>query len=124
MVTKVLYGAVSATADNVITFDIVAPTTLVGIQWAINFDSVTDNSRLELMLSSESSSQFAVNNINDVLSVVAASVNLLTSGMYPTGINMLVPCMAPFKSQDRLALHALVSGTITARVYIVCHFSR
>lgn len=124
MRTRLLYASVSATGDNVATYDIVSATRLVAVQWAVHFTSITASSNLVATLSSAAASQFATNNVPDVLSIFVMNSNFVTSGLAQPQGNFLAPVDIALKTGDRIAIHAQETGTIVAAIYALLMFDR
>jgi len=123
MRTRLLYAAASATGDNIATYDIVSSTKLIGVQWAVHFTSITASSNSVIVLSRAAASQFATNNVPDVLSIYVMNSNFVTSGLAQPQGNFLAPVDVALKTGDRLAIHYQETGTVVAAVYCLLYFT-
>jgi len=123
MRTRLLYASASATADNIATYDVVSSTRLLGVQWAVHFTSITAASNSVILLSKSAASQFATNNIPDVLSVFVMNSNFVTSGLAQPQGNFLAPVDVNMKTGDRIAIHYQETGTVVAAIYCLLYFS-
>lgn len=124
MLTKLMYASISATGDNAATLDIsaVGSTGLMAVLWAVSFDSITDNGRIEAQLSRAVASQVATNNVNDVISLFSANSNFVTSGLSLGTVSLWHPVGLTFKREDRIAIHATISGTVVARIHLLLYW--
>jgi len=123
MRTRLLYAAASATGDNIATYDIVATTKLIGVQWAVHFTSITAASNSVIILSRAAASQFATNNVPDVMSIFVMNSNFVTSGLAQPQGNFLAPVDVALRAGDRLAVHYQETGTVVAAIYCLLYFT-
>jgi len=124
MRTVCLYGAASATADNVCTYDIITPCTLLAVQWAVHFTSITASSNAVMSLSRAAASQWATNNVRDLMSIFVMNSNFVTSGLAQPQGNFLAPVGVALKPLDRLAMHFQETGTVVIAAYALLYFDK
>jgi len=113
MLSRILYATGSATATAAAQLTVQSPTGLVGLQWAVDVDSVTDNAIVVLEISSINAFQAATNDARGSISSVRYRSNFVTSGLAQGGINLWIPTAVRFRPQDILYLHVTVGGTAT-----------
>jgi hypothetical protein len=123
MRTRLLYAAASATGDNVCTYDVVSSTRLIAVQWAVHFTSITAASNSVILLSRAAASQFATNNVPDILSIYVMNSNFVTSGLAQPQGNFLAPIDQVLKTGDRIAMHYQETGTVVAAIYALLYFA-
>jgi len=117
MRTRLLYAAASATGDNIATYDLVSASRLIMVHWAVHFTSITAASNSVILLSRAAASQFATNNVPDVLSIFVMNSNFVTSGLAQPQGNFLAPVDVALNTGDRIALHYQQTGTVVAAIY-------
>lgn len=114
--SRKLYATGSATANGVAIITVATAARLLGVQWAVDLDSITDGAGVVLELSATSATEIAVNEAQQCLSEVRWFGNFVTSGLAQTGINLWVPLpMVPCTQGQKLYLHAVISGTVVYR---------
>jgi len=118
MRTLCLYATVTTTADNVVNLIIPKTGRIKSIRWCISFDGPADNARASLELATRATSQFATNDISNVLAATDLLTSLLTSGGGLSGIKNQEWVDYPVAAGERLYLHAAVTGTVSAAVRI------
>lgn len=112
--SRKIYATGAATANNVANILVPRPSTLVAVQWAVKFDSITDNGTCVLELSLASATEVATNQAQQCISELAYASNFVTSGLANGAVNMWVPVEVHFAQGQTLYMHAgLVAGTIT-----------
>jgi len=112
MYSRKLYATGSATANGVATITIPGASRLIGLQWAVNFDSITDNGIVVMEISAASATEIAVNEAQQSISQICYQSNFVTSGLVNGAVNLFVPVPSvPWAQGQRLYMHATVSGT-------------
>jgi len=124
MRTRLLYATASATGDNIATLDMVTSARLIMVHWAVHFTSITAASNSVILLSRAAASQFATNNVPDVLSIFVMNSNFVTSGLAQPQGNFLAPVDVALNTGDRIAIHYQETGTVVAAVYALLYFDR
>jgi len=124
MRTRLLYATASATGDNIATLDMVTSARLIMVHWAVHFTSITAASNSVILLSRAAGSQFATNNVPDVLSIFVMNSNFVTSGLAQPQGNFLAPVDVALNTGDRIAIHYQETGTVVAAVYALLYFDR
>jgi hypothetical protein len=119
-----MYASVSATGDNSATYDIIQSAKLLAVQWAIHFTSITAASNAVVTLSRAAASQWATNNVRDVMSIFVMNSNFVTSGLAQPQGNFLAPVGAMLKPLDRLSIHFQETGTVVCAIYCLLFFDR
>lgn len=114
MYTRKLYFTGSVTGNGLTTQIIPSRSRLVGIQWGIWFDCITDNASFVLEISKASATEIAVAGAQQAISEIAFRQNFVTSGLAPGMVNLWVPCDVVLDQGQILYLHGVVVGTITA----------
>jgi hypothetical protein len=113
MYTRKFYATGSATGNGVATITVPTRGRIVGVQWALRMDSITDNANLVAELSLASATEIAVNAAQQCISEVQALSNFVTSGLFIHGINLFCPVNVPVNQGQIVYLHVTVSGTLT-----------
>lgn len=114
MYSRKVYATGSATANGVATVTIPANSRLIGVQWCLDLNSITDNAELVAELSAASATEIAVNEAQQCLSEVRLFGNFATSGLAQVGVNTLFPIPAvPFAAGQKIYLHIVITGTVT-----------
>lgn len=114
MYSRKIYATGSSTANAVASITIPSRSKLVLVQWAVKFDSVTDNATAVLELSKSSATEVAVNGAQQCISELCYASNFVTSGLVNGGLNLCHPVDVQFDQGQILYLHAgLVAGTLT-----------
>lgn len=83
-------------------------------------DMVADNSNCALEVSRASATELAVNGAQQCIAVVGQYGNLVTSGVFPGGINVFLPVDVPVDQGQIVYLHALIT-TCTYYAEIILH---
>lgn len=123
MYSRKLYATGSATANGVATLTIPSASRLVAIDWAVNFDSITDNGICTLELSVASATEIAINASQQCIAELRYQSNFVTSGLLNGAVNKWTPMPGvPFAQGQFLYLHAVISGTIVYTGGAVCWF--
>lgn len=113
MYSRRLYGTGSATANAIATVTVPRSSRLAAVQWAVKYDSVTDNAACVLELSVASASEIATNESQQCISELAWFNNLLTSGMFQGSQNLWLPVDVQLAQGQKIYLHSLVTATVT-----------
>jgi len=113
MATIQLYATGSATATSVAQVTIPSAGRVVGIQYSILLDSVTDNGIVRLELSKVPTNQIAVNGAFDPIAEFGQYSNFLTSGLSANGVVGFLPVNVTCRQGEIIYLHATVGGTAT-----------
>jgi hypothetical protein len=112
MISRKLYGTAAATANNVANIIVPGPGRIVGVQWAVRYNSITDGGQVDLEISLASAREIATNGAQQCVSQVAFESNFVTSGLAQTGINTFVPVDLRVTQGQIVYLHCVVGGTI------------
>lgn len=100
-----LYATGAASANNVANVTIPSSARLVGIQWSLNVDTVTDNGAGVFEVSQASATEIAVNGSQQAILELRYWCNLLTSGMVQGGQNGFAPLDVSLKQGQILYFH-------------------
>ena len=111
MISRKLYGTASATANNVQSITIPGAGTIVGVQWCVRVNSITDDAGVDLEVSLSSAREIAVNAAQQCISQVTFYNNFVTSGLSNSGNNLFVPVAVRVTQGQLIYLHAVVTGT-------------
>jgi len=117
-----LYATGSATGNAVASITNPTRGTLVGVQAAIKFDSITDGASVNLELSKAAASRIAINGNQDSIAEFAWFGNFVTSGLSQGGVNLFVPVSFAIEQGAFIYLHASVSGTVTYDATFILSF--
>jgi hypothetical protein len=112
--TRKLYFTGSATGNSLASQIIPSRSRLVGVQWGVWFDCVTDNASFVLEVSRSSATEIAVAGAQQCITEIAFRQNFVTSGLAPGMVNLWIPTDVPFEQGQIVYLHGVVVGTITA----------
>lgn len=123
MYSRKIYATGSATANGAATITVPSASTLVGVNWACRFDSITDNAAAAIELSLASATELNVNAAQQCISEIEWSNNFVTSGLIGTGINLFVPVSVRFAQGQFIYMHFLVGGTVTVVAVAILWFS-
>jgi len=107
-----LYGTASATANNVANVTIPTAGRIVGVQFAVRYNSITDGGQVDLEISLASAREIAVNGAQQCVAQVAFESNFVTSGLAQNGVNLFVPTDLRVTQGQIVYLHCVVGGTI------------
>lgn len=123
MRTIVLYASITTTADAVANLLIPKTGRVKQIRWAGSFDGPADNARANLELSTRSTSQFATNDVQNVLAGLDVVQNILTSGGGAIPLKFSEIMDFPVAAGERIYIHASVAGTVVCamRIFIDIH---
>jgi len=114
MFSRKLYATGSATANGVASITVPSPCRLIGMQWSVKFDSITDNGICTLEVSAASSTEIAINEAQQCIAEVSYQSNFVTSGLVNGSLVKAMPIPAvPWAQGQKIYLHAVVAGTIT-----------
>lgn len=114
MFSRKLYATASATGNAAATITVPSACRLIGIQWAVNFDSITDNGVCTLEVSAASATEIATNEAQQCIGELRYQSNFVTSGLVNGAVNLVVPVPGvPWAQGQKIYLHAVISGTIT-----------
>lgn len=114
MYSRKVYATGTATGNGVATVTIPANSRLIGIDWSIDINSITDNAELVAELSAASATEIAVNEAQQCLGEIRIFGNFVTSGLAQYGVNKSTPVPAvPFAAGQKIYLHVVVTGTLT-----------
>jgi hypothetical protein len=108
-----LYAAGSAAANNAANVTIPSATKLLGIQYAIYFDAVADNSRADIECSLASSNEIAVNGAQQCIAQWGFYQSLVTSGMVQSTLVGFLPVDVALKQGQFVYLHVQNVTTVT-----------
>jgi hypothetical protein len=112
MYSRKLYGTASATANNVANVIIPTAGRIVGVQFAVRYNSITDGGQCDLEISLASAREIAINGSQQCVAQVAFESNFVTSGLAQTGVNLFFPVDQRVSQGQIVYLHCLVGGTI------------
>lgn len=84
------------------------------VRWGIAIDAATDNAALAVELNSGATSQIATHEGPNVIDGVRAHTNFTTSGLTLSSINVQRLLDYPVGQGERIYLHAVVGGTLSA----------
>lgn len=114
MFSRKLYATGSATANGAATITVPTNCRLIGVQWTVNFDSITDNGIATLEISAASATEIAVNEAQQCISELRYQSNFVTSGLVNGSQNVFAPVPGvPWAIGQKIYLHVVISGTIT-----------
>lgn len=114
MYSRKVYATGSATANGVATITIPANSRLIGIDWAVDINSITDNAELVMELSAASATEVGVNEAQQCLGEVRLFSNFVTSGLSQVGVNKMTPIPSvPFAAGQKIYAHVVITGTLT-----------
>lgn len=113
MRTLVLFATITATADAIVNLIIPKNGRIKSLRWSGSFDGPADNARCNMELSMRATSQFATNDISNVVGGLDLLQNILTSGGGVSPIKYQEYVDFPVAAGERLYLHASVSGTVS-----------
>lgn len=114
MITRKVYATGSATGNNVAQVIVPSRSRLVMVQWAVKFDSITDNASCVLELSLAAATEVAVNQAQQCISEIAYFSDFVTSGLVNGAVNLVVPTDVILTQGQIIYLHAgLIAGTLT-----------
>lgn len=122
MQTLKLYGAGSATANAVASVQIPSKTRIRQVQYALVFDSITDNATLNVEVSRSSAREIATNGAQQCICEIATTSNFVTSGLAQQSINGFVPCSIDVVQGQLIYLHAVVGGTVSYTAAFILHY--
>lgn len=115
MRTLKLYAAITATANAVANLLIPRNGRIKSIRWAVDIDAPADNASVAVDLNTQTITVLASNDIPSIAEL-RALVNLSTSGAYLGAIKAQEFLDYPVAAGDRIYIHAVVAGTVTARI--------
>jgi len=113
MLSRIIYATGSASATPAAQLTVQNPTKLVGVLWAVDFDSITDNALVILELTRINAQQTTVLDARESIMTMRWRGNFVTSGLAQAAMCQFIPAAVQFKPQDIIYLHATVSGTVT-----------
>lgn len=113
MFSRKIYASVSADTNNAASVLVPTRCTLVGVQWAVKVDAITDNAEAVCELSLASSNEIATNEAQLSISEVCQTWNFVTSGLAGGGVNLFVPVVVPLAQGQKVYYHVFITGTIT-----------
>lgn len=112
MYSRKLYGTASATANNVANLTIPTAGRIIGVQFAVRYNSITDGGQVDLEVSLASAREIAVNGAQQCVAQIAFESNFVTSGLAQSGVNLFVPVDVRVTQGQIIYLHTVVGGTI------------
>lgn len=107
-----LYATGSSTANNVANITIPSASRILGIQFAIEMNSILDDARAIIELSQASATEIAVNAAQQCIAEFRLWQNFVTSGLNQTGSNGFVPVDVPVKQGQIIYLHATTANSV------------
>lgn len=110
-----LYASVSATGNNSAQVIIPSAARILAVQWALDFDSITDNGACAVEISRASTTEMAVNASQQAVAEVRWFSNFLTSGLAVGNINMFSPVDISVFQGQIIYLHHIITGTVVCR---------
>jgi hypothetical protein len=113
MYSRKIYATGSASGNSLAQITLPSKGRIVGVQWAVWYDSITDNAGLVLEISRSASSEIGVNSAQQCVSELAFRQNFVTSGLAPGLANAFFPVDVPMDQGQILYMHGLVVGVIT-----------
>ena len=118
-----MVAALSGGTENAVAnIDIPTDGTIVGVDWAVNFDLDADGENNVTELSFIATGQQATNDARGVISAVAARVALVTSGVALASINKYVALDIDVAGGERLYLNSAGSAGVSGSVTCLIHF--
>lgn len=108
-----LYATGSATATSVAQVTIPSAGRIVGIQFNIAVDSITDNGQVRLELSKVPTNQIGTNGALDPICEFGVFSNFVTSGLMHSSDVGFLPVSITCRQGEIIYLHATVAGTAT-----------
>ena len=115
MYNRKIYFTGSASGNNQANVLVPSKGTLIGVQWAVDYDSITDGASVTLELSRASTNEVAINEAQQSISEVRWFSNFVTSGLAQFSVNLFVPTSVPFMQGQLIYLHSIVGGTVVFR---------
>ena len=112
MYSHKLYATGSASGNNNANIIIPSRGKIVGVQWAVHFDSTTDGAFCTLEISRASVNEIAINAAQQSVSEIHFGSNFVTSGLGQFGVNAFFPVNVPMEQGQALYLHSIVAGTV------------
>lgn len=110
-----LYNFATSTTNASAELDVQKSGRIVAILGSAKFESTTDGSDCTIELSKASVNQTSVNNPIGPLAQITWQANLSTNGAPVGQVNMALPGLSiPVATRDRLYMHFVISGTVTA----------
>ena len=113
MYSRKIYASVAADTNNAANIIVPRRSTLVGVQWSLKVDAITDNAEMVAELGLASANEIAVNDAQLCISEVSQTFNFVTSGMFGGGVNLFVPTAIDFAQGQKIYYHVFITGTIT-----------
>jgi len=123
LVRQLTSSSITSTADDIAHLDVPRSGFIIAVVWACRFDFGADNDAIDLELSFASASQITTNDPNSVIDGVSMGYGITgAAGSDLQGINrVLSGIMIPVRTNDRLYLHCIESGSVTGRVRCLIH---
>lgn len=115
MISRKIYATGTADTNNAASVQVPSRCRLLGVQWALDADMVTDGASVIAEISLASTNEIAVNQAQQCVSEVRLFNNLATSGMTAVGVNTFFPVDLSLIQGQLVYLHFLVDGTVTFR---------